>query len=354
MGSDLPANVSITVINDSSPEDELSAYCQELSERVGFRLIVNENNLGFVRTANRGFALDSEADILLLNSDTRVSNDWLQRLQSCAYKENDIGTVTPFSNNGTICSYPVFPISNKLPLQWTAAELDNAFQMANAETHCEIPTAVGFCMYIKRPCLNETGPFDEENFGHGYGEECDFSLRASTLGWKHVVAADVFVYHEGGASFASESAERKRHADKVMSNLHPNYHQLISKFLQSDPLYNARKNVDAVRLRKKPTDFGAILEEHFHYTQSILVRVAENHKAMLSEQEQRQTLERMLADARKQFSETDRALTEAQGVVDDLNEELKNAQIYAEHLKEHIKNMEKSRSWRYTEWLRRK
>jgi acetyltransferase-like isoleucine patch superfamily enzyme len=48
-------------------------------------------------------------------------------------------------------------------------------------------------MYIKRTCLHETGPCDEANFGHGYGEECDFSLRASALGWKHAVAADVFV-----------------------------------------------------------------------------------------------------------------------------------------------------------------
>jgi GT2 family glycosyltransferase len=343
IGSDLPANASITVINDSSPEDELSAYCLELSERAGFSLIVNEDNLGFVRTANMGFALDPEADILLLNSDTLVSNDWFQRLQSCAYKEKDIGTVTPFSNNGKICSYPVFPVSNKLPLQWTAAELDKAFQLANAGTHCEIPTAVGFCMYIKRSCLNETGPFDEENFGHGYGEECNFSLRSSALGWKHVVAADVFIYHEGGASFASESTQRKRHADQVMTNLHPDYHQLISKFLQSDPLYDARRNVDAIRLREKPEDFDAILEEHFRYTRSILARVAENHEAMISEQEQRQTLERILADNRNQFSETDRALTEAQRVVDDLNEEFNNT----------IRNMEQSRSWRYTKWLRR-
>lgn len=344
ISSDLPANASITVINDNSPEDELSAYCQALSERVGFKLIVNKGNLGFVKTANKGFALDPEADILLLNSDTLVSSNWLQRLQSCAYRERDIGTVTPFSNNGTICSYPVFPVSNELPPQWTTAELDKAFQLANAGTHCEIPTAVGFCMYIKRSCLNETGPFDEENFGHGYGEECNFSLRASALGWKHVVAADVFVYHEGGASFASESNQRKRDADQVMSDLHPEYHQLINEFLQSDPLYDARRNVDAVRLRERPADVSAILEEHFLYTRSILARVTENYKAMLSEQKQRQTLERILADTRKQFSETDQALTEAQRVVVGMKEDFTT----------HIRNMEQSRSWRYTKWLRRK
>jgi len=361
IASDLPKNASIVVINDDSPEAELSDFCRELAARVGFRLLVNEDNLGFVKTANRGFALDAEADILLLNSDTVVSSDWLQRLQSCAYKEESIGTVTPFSNNGTICSYPVFNISNKLPAHWSAAELDQAFQLANAGSYWEIPTAVGFCMYIKRSCLNEAGTFDEANFGYGYGEECDFSLRASALGWKHAVAADVFVYHEGGASFASESMERKRHADKIMSMLHPGYHQLISEFLQLDPLYDFRRNVDAIRLRDKPADSVAILQEHFHYTRAILERTAEYRRTILGEREQRQYLEQMLGECRNQFADTDRALAEtqcglakAQQVVDDLNQDVDNAKIYAQQLREHIVTMEQSRSWRYTEWLRRK
>ncbi len=354
IASNLPDNASITVIDDSSPEEELSAYCRGLAAEAGFRLIVNESNLGFVKTANKGFSLDPEADILLLNSDTVVSKNWLQRLQACAYSETDIGTVTPFSNNGTICSYPVFSDSNSLPTHWTAAELDHAFQVANTGTYGEIPTAIGFCMYIKRSCLNETGIFDEANFGHGYGEECDFSLRASASGWKHVVAADVFVYHEGGASFASESTKRKHHADKMMHGLHPHYHQLITNFLLADPLYNLRKNVDAVRLKDKPEDSVAILEEHSRYTRTILERVADSHRAMLSEQQQRLHLDQMLGECRNQFAKTDQALSEAQKVVDDLKVYLDNAQIYAQHLKEHIRNLEQSRSWRYTAWLRRK
>ena len=55
IASNLPENASIAVINDSSPEEELRTYCRELAARVGFRLIVNESNLGFVKSANRGF-----------------------------------------------------------------------------------------------------------------------------------------------------------------------------------------------------------------------------------------------------------------------------------------------------------
>jgi GT2 family glycosyltransferase len=354
MTSDLPEHATIIVIDDNSPEDAVSAYCQELTERSSIQLVVNGENLGFVGSANKGFILGTDADIILLNSDTVVSNDWVQRLQTCAYREDNIGTVTPFSNNGTICSYPVFPISNSIPKQWNARELDRAFESGNCGLHCEIPTAVGFCMYIKRSCLNATGTFDEETFGHGYGEECDFSLRASARGWKHVIAADVFVYHEGAASFASESTDRKSLADKIINDLHPNYHELVSSFIARDPLYLFRRNVDAIRLNEKPADATNILEEHFRYTRTILDRAEQERRSVRDEQEQRQQLETMLACARQQFAETDSALTDAQAIVTRLNSYLEQSQTYSKQLIGGIRTMEQSRSWRYTAWLRKK
>ena len=136
LASELPGNVSVTIIDDASPEQELSDYCQDLAEKTAFKLVVNEENTGFVASANKGFTLEPDADIVLLNSDTVVSRHWIQRLQACAYQEETIGTVTPFSNNGTICSYPVFPISNELPQQWDTVGLDQIFQQANAGAYC--------------------------------------------------------------------------------------------------------------------------------------------------------------------------------------------------------------------------
>jgi GT2 family glycosyltransferase len=46
-------------------------------------------NLGFVATVNRGMALSQDNDVLLLNSDTEVANDWLDRLQRAAYSAAD-------------------------------------------------------------------------------------------------------------------------------------------------------------------------------------------------------------------------------------------------------------------------
>ena len=72
----------------------------------------------------------------------------------------------------------------------------------------EIPTGVGFCMYITRSSLNAVGLFDADRFGRGYGEENDFCMRAAKSGYKHVLAHNTFVYHAGGVSFGEEKAPR--------------------------------------------------------------------------------------------------------------------------------------------------
>lgn len=361
LDSGLPDDTTVTIIEDHSPEEDVRQFCRELAAKFGLELISNKENLGFVRTANKGFAVHPEADIILLNSDTVVPHGWVQRLQACAYRDPYFGTVTPFSNNGTICSYPVFPQPNDLPTAWSTHELDRLFQQANAGLCSEIPTAVGFCMFIRRSCLENTGLFDEEKFGQGYGEECDFSLRASTLGWKHVIAADVFVYHEGGASFASESNERKRKADKVMNELHPDYHQVVSDFIQADTLYDFRMRVDAARIAEKPSDCSDILTEHFRYSQSILERVAESQQAVLHERKavvlerkQRLQLEKLLDNCREEFQEADRSLGEMDRALLEAQKMLVESRQYADQLMDHIRAMEQSRSWRYTEWMRRK
>jgi len=269
LSSKLTPNTEILVINDDSPDRELVQYCQQLSENQSIRLLHNNTNLGFVATVNRGFGESPTADIVLLNSDTEVSGDWLHRLHRCAYSESQIGTVTPFSNNATICSYPVPNQENALPGGTSLAALDQLFADANQNQRAEIPTGVGFCMYIKRECLDHIGPFDTENFGQGYGEECDFCLRASEQGWNNVIACDVFVYHEGAVSFARESGERKHNADQIMREIHPGYDQAIHDFIAANTLEPFRRRVSLARAQASPECLEQLLNEHQQETAQL-------------------------------------------------------------------------------------
>lgn len=251
---DIP-NATLIAINDGSPD----AGMDEMLEKVSLKytpiieILKNENNLGFVRTVNRGFELSAGKDVVLLNSDVIVSGNWLTRLKDICYSEEKIGTVTPLSNNATICSFPTFLNEQELPQGWSQEEIDRIFSLRNLPP-VEAPTGVGFCMYIKADCLQSVGHLNYERFGRGYGEENDFCQRAIKLGWKNVITSNAFAYHKGGVSFSTEKSALVERAMKTLDELHPNYHRDIQAFIKTDPLRTQRlqRSIDLLRLSSKP------------------------------------------------------------------------------------------------------
>ena len=242
----------IIAVNDASPEPELAAYLEELAAAGKITLLINDVNIGFVDSANLGMMLHPDSDVVLLNSDTEVHGDWLERLRRCVRDNPGTGTVTPFSNNATICGYPRFLVDNPLPDGLSAAELDDIFREVNQDRSVELPTAVGFCTYITRRCLDKTGYLDSLHFGRGYGEENDFSLRAAFEGFSHRLCGDVFVYHQGGASFGDAARAASNAAQETMRRRHPQYEPLIHAHFQADPQRELRRRVDIARLTRSP------------------------------------------------------------------------------------------------------
>ena len=138
--------------------------------------------------------------------------------------------------------------SNHLEPSTDLAALDAVFASVNRGRSVEIPTAVGFCMYIRRECLAENGLFDADAFGIGYGEENDFCMRTAARGWKHKLACDVFVYHAGSVSFGPASA-RQEAAMRVLIDRYPSYPAIVRRHVQMDPANAFRIAVTAQRIR---------------------------------------------------------------------------------------------------------
>jgi FkbM family methyltransferase len=231
----------IVIINDASPD----AGMQDMLEKLAARwpdvvtVLSNEKNLGFVKTVNRGFAYFSQHDAILLNSDVLVPQDWLSRMINEAYLRADIGTVTPFSNNATICSFPNFLQENFQPFNLDVDSIDSIFRQIKLPC-IKSPTGIGFCMYIRRECLDKIGYLNEEKFGRGYGEENDFCQRALKRGWLNIISPNIYAYHEGGVSFTSEKQALLDRAMSVLDDLHPNYHADVQAFVKKDPVNSAR------------------------------------------------------------------------------------------------------------------
>jgi FkbM family methyltransferase len=239
----------LVVIDDCGPDPDLSRDLERLAALKLITLLTNERNLGFVATVNRGMELHNNRDVLLLNSDTAVHNDWLDRIVAFAGSNPNVGTITPLSNNATICSYPNFVSDNDNELEIDDASLDRIAARVNAGKSVEIPTAVGFCMYISRACIDNVGLFDVETFGRGYGEENDFCRRAVKKGWSNVLIGNVFVRHYGGASFGETKKALAQEAQRRLEALHPEYSSTVREFILGDPVLELRESLDIERLR---------------------------------------------------------------------------------------------------------
>ncbi len=232
----------VTVIDDASPDPQIAPLLDSWRERSPLRpqLLHNPSNLGFVGSVNRGIAATT-GDVLLLNADTEVTPDWLRHMRAALAADPRIATVTPFSNNAEICSWPDFCKAAPVPVD--SERLARAFAETGTPEYPDLPTAVGFCMLIRRAALQAIGDFDRATFGRGYGEENDFCLRAVAHGWRNVLADNCYVVHAGGGSFAPLGL--KPGGDNLARLLarYPRYNAQVAEFIAADPLAGRRAQV---------------------------------------------------------------------------------------------------------------
>jgi GT2 family glycosyltransferase/glycosyltransferase involved in cell wall biosynthesis len=239
--ANLRPDVRVVLIDDGSPDPRVAQYFAELAQQrhPQVELLRNDANLGFTATANRGMQL-SRADVILLNSDTIVTRGWLEAIMHCAATDARIGTITPFTNNAEILSFPKFCEDNPWPAGADPAPVAAAIAAVAVPTYPDIPTGVGFCMYLRRAMLDDIGCFDMA-FGRGYGEENDLCLRAARAGWRNVLADNAFVVHTGGRSFEGQKSELGVRNMQILDERHPHYHAMVRDYIAADPLQPLRE-----------------------------------------------------------------------------------------------------------------
>jgi GT2 family glycosyltransferase len=240
--STVEPGTEVLVIDDASPDPAVRQVLKTWQKTcpAGWRIHSNENNLGFVGTANRGMRL-TKGDVVLLNSDTVATPGWLDGMERCLESDRSIGTATPWTNNGEIASIPGFCKANPVPEEPDAVAL--AISRADRAGYPELPTAVGFCMAVSRRAIECVGLFDEALFGKGYGEENDFSMRVAQAGMRNVLCDDVYVVHLGGRSFGPLGLKPDERAMQSLLSRHPAYLEIVQEFIQADPLAPRRAEI---------------------------------------------------------------------------------------------------------------
>ena len=242
----------VIVIDDDSTDSYIINYLKSKSTSGEIELLNNQRNLGFVRTVNRGMTINKKRDVILLNSDTIVYGQWAERMRRGAYSSDKIATVNPLSN-GWISNYPTFGRTDcGNYLEVSDENLNDLCLEVNYGRVVQVPGTIGFCMFIKRRCIEEVGLFDYHNFPEGYGDETDFCYRATAVGWTHAVVGDVFVRHWENQSFTSERKQKLlTDAAKKFQVLHPNHAKIMENFVRMDPQRTLRANLDLARLKRR-------------------------------------------------------------------------------------------------------
>lgn len=243
------ADARILVIDDGSTDARIRELLAGYSRRQGFHVLINEQNLGYTRTINRGIHWCEEDDVVLLNSDTVVTRGFLDGLRKTARSRAKVGTVTAMGDNAGAFSFPNANEPNPKP---DAVAHEKYVASITARSGClepvEVPTGSGFCMFIRRELFQEIGYFDEEAFPRGYGEENDFCMRALAAGWVNLISPNTYIFHVRSASFGEEKERLIGSAVDRVIRRYPDYPEKVRKAFNSPEMQHLREVVrDAIK-----------------------------------------------------------------------------------------------------------
>ncbi len=201
------------ILVDDGSQKETEEYLVNFSDTQNAVLIRNEEAKGYTLAANQGLRASQDKFVILLNSDTVVSEGWLDRMVQCAESSDRIGMVGPLSNTASWQSIPEVLVdgdwaANPLPEGVTVEDMAVLVAEDSKLIYPRLSFLNGFCIMIKRELINDIGYFDEETFGQGFCEENDYCLRARLNGWELVVADDVYVFHAQSKSYSHERRKK--------------------------------------------------------------------------------------------------------------------------------------------------
>ncbi len=242
-------NDSIVIINDNPGNEAIASLVDAQAVHPDVFILRNARNEGFIGAVNRGMDFAKAGDVLLLNADTELYAGALDEMHRVLHADPDIGTVTAMSNNATLFSYPHPTLIDQTLDDIGWPDLAAVALRDNAGKTVAIPTAHGFCMLIRRETIDEIGLMDPD-FGRGYGEENDFSLRAADRGWRHVAAGGVLVRHVEAVSFGHAKQSMVERNLRILGQRYPEYADRIDLFASDDTMRSLRWALDLERIKR--------------------------------------------------------------------------------------------------------
>ncbi|MHA2096966.1 MAG: glycosyltransferase family 2 protein [Candidatus Hodarchaeales archaeon] len=187
-------------------------------------LIDNNENIGFAKANNQAFQKCQGEYILLLNPDTVIKTDAIEKLVHFLNQTPDAGMVgARLVNPDKTLQVSAFPVPTLSKEFWRLFHLDHFVPFANypmekwdLDSVREVDTLLGACILIRREALGKFGLFDEEYFI--YSEEVDLCTRLKKGGWHLYWLPSAVVVHYGAQSTQQVAEEMflRLYAGKIL------------------------------------------------------------------------------------------------------------------------------------------
>jgi len=234
------------IIDDCTPEDRGKALLydiyQEVSKDPRVDVVLSTNNLGFAGANNAAVQEGSAPYILMLNSDVRVMDTWLQPMveeMETNYRAGVVGCKLIFFPE---VFSPMRGGKNPRP----AGKVQHAgvaFNILRQPFHIHIgwsgdnprlnertslQAVTGAALMTRRALWEKTGGLDLV-YDKGNFEDIEYCLRVKDMGFEIIYRPDAVIYHYAGGSGNSMTAMRNaqiflmRCGDAIMPDEHRLY-----------------------------------------------------------------------------------------------------------------------------------
>ncbi|GJM08518.1 MAG: hypothetical protein DHS20C11_07940 [Lysobacteraceae bacterium] len=197
----------LILVDDHNCDADRRALADLLDDQT---VLLSSPKPGYAHAANHGLSESTADQVCLLNSDTLVADQWLQRMAACFSSHSACGAVGPWSNAASWQSVPRQRdwrgrwVINDLPESCDVNCVNERLRRQGPPVYPEVGVLNGFCIMLKRALLDAVTGFDVARFPQGYGEENDLCLRAVDAGFELRVVDNVYVYHVKSASFGHQ------------------------------------------------------------------------------------------------------------------------------------------------------
>lgn len=196
----------VVVVDNASDKKTRLSVAAATEKYPSLRLILSETNRGFAGGMNLGMRHAQGDVFILLNSDTIVPSGTIARIADTIRSRPEIGLLGPVSNAAGN-EQGIFTKSTR-----PQDAISEGIEFANA-AHVRLPPIPAYrldfcCVALRRDAYETVGELDE-NFGRGYYEDLDYSLRVRNAGLDLAILEDAFIYHQGSASFKELGKETR-------------------------------------------------------------------------------------------------------------------------------------------------